>query len=301
MTMQAAYPITTKHLPVGVNDQVRFYVTGCTVSTWVYVYRKRQGAADWTYLLQSSGNADASGNFSSVVQVLPKTDLDAQTNAGDYTGDLVEVKYEQGDERVIFTAIVTPGERQEYFNHLAATSVQDQEFNANLSVTRSSIEGTNINAATDVSTTPTGQCCPCVKSGEQGETPEDGAFPEGMLGPQIECGPIISRGLPLLFTTTPCSNETFVGPWGRHRSLGIYRKLFEQGTGLYGHISILRGDATRASYEKCRRSGAHGAGSGGRCPRAIGRRGEEIRGGSGTSGLTREGDWCTLEGREEEA
>jgi hypothetical protein len=43
MTMQAAYPITTKHLPVGVNDRARFYVTGCTAGTWVNACRRRHG------------------------------------------------------------------------------------------------------------------------------------------------------------------------------------------------------------------------------------------------------------------
>jgi hypothetical protein len=59
-----------------------------------------------------------------------------------------------------------------------------------------------------------------------------------------------SRGLPLIYATRHTGKEMYKGPWGWYRTLGVYRRLFEQSPLFFDHVSILREDGTRAGYLK---------------------------------------------------
>lgn len=277
MAIYASYPATTKHINTNTSCLVRLCVAGATPGNTYEVTRTTEG---------QSPTSVASGTFGSsaecfLIEMPHTTELVATDANGNYVGDKVTVtvtqyKYGKPNGSASFILFCKPGVSQEYRTYIAAENLaKGMMTSQDARGAQDSIDaifekshlncfeipgtdGLGINtvaslASSGVSGTGgSGSCCGCNGGGTQGRTSSSPGSSTTGQGAVQNAGPSAvqpSRGLPLLFTTVHTGTERYKGPWGWYRTMGIYRKLFEQDpVNYYGHVSILKQDGTRASY-----------------------------------------------------
>ena len=281
--MEVKTPATEQHIDVGPDFMFPFTVMGGYMGNTAIVYLEYEGQGRH-YV--TSGVFGGSGELDFCIEM--GHPYHSRTSEGEIAGESGHVITRQADpagqtiDEVSIEVYNNPGTTQAPWNAVAASDLVKQDgssgghqgyaknigyigrmgnvYDPNLlvkdegwkppdSIVISKQNGTQIDSE-GTTQTQTGPCCPCAVAGSRGQTVDGN---NANASPQIATSLAVmaSRGLPLIFATTHCANERFLGPWGWYRSLGIYRKLLEQDTvAYYGHVSVFRQDATRVSYVK---------------------------------------------------
>ncbi len=269
MTWQVSNPSTSKFVLVGPGCTVPVDLEGGVAGYEVRVYSTIEGQAE-----QHVGTiyCDGSGGGHYDAESLLQTSFSATTAWGAYVGEKVTLRFELWQPipplpmaNATLVLMTVPGMVQDRWKGLPDTTVANQEMPSSTVVGVRSADaivtsgiGVSLGAATtsieNATTsgpmgTGVGACCPCATIGQSSVT-TGGTTASGDTGSGTGLVVTQSRGLPLIYATRHTGKEMYKGPWGWYRTLGVYRRLFDQGAMFFEHVSILREDGTRTGYLK---------------------------------------------------
>jgi len=263
-TYMISFPDTSLHVNVPMNAVLTIHISGSTFGYVTKLFKTVEGKAEEATPV-GQATADENGNATIVFE--SGSELYAYAYDGNWTGDKHTWTAKEYDNlgsptglTDTFVTMMKPGYGQVYMDYIPAgaaagqdktsKSVKEPGWNLQAAMAFPNLLDLSIKTGAGESgpgagpgSSAGGGCCGCSTAGMSNSTSgQHAAFNVG--------GIVLSRGLPMLFSTVHVGNEKFEGPWGKYRSLGVYRKLLEQVSPFAGHVSIVCQDGSRVSYLK---------------------------------------------------